>query len=375
MFKSVDILQFNKDFEAKFGFDFYPYLNDWFNGKEQPGFLFDDPKATEIIVGDRSRYQVTFVVSNPEPVAGLFNISFRTGSDNQRIQTTTFQSGGGGGGGFTVSVQGRGMEAEDILKIVFLGPHEAKKIGIVLDAQPRALIVNTLFAKNIPGEITTPINDILKTKNDTKEFSGEETLASIPALSSPSEIIVDNEDPGFLTTKQSTVSPLKKLLGISNEKGKNYMQISGWNTPEYWQPVVLTSYYGKYVRSAVYTRSGVGDKKITWTTVIKDPGYYDIYSYVGKTISRMSVKNETNTGASGDSNEEREKDDSFKGLHFKIYNDQGVDDITLDYQSADGGWNNLGRFWLSADTARVELTNKSEGRIVIGDAIKWVKVK
>jgi hypothetical protein len=375
MFKSVDILQFNKDFKEKFGFDFYPYLNDWFNGKNQPGFLFDDPKATEIIVGDRSRYQVTFVVSNPEPVAGLFNISFRTGSENQRIQTTSFQAGGGGGGGFTISVQGRGMEAEDISKIVFMGPHEAKKIGIVLDAEPRAMIVNTLFAKNIPGEITMPINDVLKTKNVIKEFSGEETLTSIPALSSPSEIIVDNEDPGFLTSKQNTVSPLKKLLGISNEKGKNYMQISGWNTPEYWQPVVLTSYYGKYVRSAVYTRSGVGDKKITWTTVIKDPGYYDIYSYVGKTISRMSVKNETNTGASRDSNEESEKDDSFKGLHFKIYNDQGVDDITLDYQSADGGWNNLGRFWLSADTARVELTNKSEGRIVIGDAIKWVKVK
>ena len=43
------------------------------------------------------------------------------------------------------------MEASDISKIVVLGPAEAKKIRIILDAQPRAMMVNTLFAKNIPG--------------------------------------------------------------------------------------------------------------------------------------------------------------------------------------------------------------------------------
>jgi hypothetical protein len=372
-FKSVDILQFDKDYTEKFGFDFYPYLNDWFNGKEQPGFLIDDLKATEIIVGDRSRYQVTFLASNPEPVAGLFNVSFRTGGANQNRQTTTIRSQGGDGGRLSIYVQGRGMESEDISKIVFMGPREIKRIGIVLDAQPRALIVNTLFAKNIPGEISTPINDIIKSKTGIKNFSGEETLSTVPTLSVPSDIIVDNEDPGFITSIQNTESPLKKILGISNQKVRTYMQISMWNTPEYWQPVVLTSYYGKYIRSAVYTRSGTGDKKITWTTVIKDAGYYDIYTFVGKTVERMSVKNSSNPGSSGGPEEEKERDDTYKDMHYKIYSDQGVDEFTLDYQNADGGWNNLGRFWLSADTARVELTNKSAGRIVIGDAIKWEK--
>ena len=78
-FKRVDILQFNNDVKEKFGFEFYPYLNDWFNSKEQPGFLFTNLLVNEIIIGDRSRYQVTFIASNPEPVAGLFNVSFRTG--------------------------------------------------------------------------------------------------------------------------------------------------------------------------------------------------------------------------------------------------------------------------------------------------------
>jgi hypothetical protein len=60
-------------------------------------------------------------------------------------------------------------------------------------------------------------------------------------------------------------------------------------------------------------------------------------------------------------------------MHYKIHHDEGEEEITLDYQAADGGWNSLGRYHLSADTARVVLTNKSAGRIVIGDAVKWVK--
>jgi hypothetical protein len=63
----------------------------------------------------------------------------------------------------------------------------------------------------------------------------------------------------------------------------------------------------------------------------------------------------------------------YKDMHYKIYHDEGVEELTLDYPNADGGWNLLGRYYLSTDTAKVVLTNKSEGRIVIGDAIKWVK--
>ncbi len=378
-FKRVDILQFNNDIKEKFGFDFYPYLNDWFNGKEQPGFLITELKANEIIVGDRSRFQVTFIASNPEPVAGLFNISFRTGGPGgpgragQQVTGMFTQSGGGPGSSrITISMQGRGMEAEDISKIILMGPHESKKIGIVLDAQPRAMMVNTLFAKNIPGEINMPVSEILKTKSNTKEFSGEEILPSMPLFSEPSEIIVDNEDPGFISSKQNTVSPLKKLLGIENKQGKNYMQISQWNTPEYWQPVVLTSYYGKYIRSAVYTRSGTGDKSVTWAAIIKEPGYYDIYSYIGKTADRMTVR-QGGTGGPGGPGGEQQGESPYKDMHYKIFHDEGVEDITLDYENAEAGWNMLGRYHLSPDTAKVVLTNQSGGRIVIGDAIKWVK--
>lgn len=373
-FQHVDIEQFNSDVREKFGFEFYPYLNDWFNGKAQPGFLFTDFKVNEIIIGDRSRFQVTFTVSNPEPVAGIFNISFRTGgagAGGRAVQGMSMIGTGGGRGQFSISVQGRGMEADDISKIVFIGPYEARKIGIVLDAQPRAMLINTLFSKNIPGEINIPVNDIIKSKSDTKEFTGDDILTSLPRFVEPSDIIVDNEDSGFISTKLKTTSPLKKILGISNRNGITYDEINPWWAPEYWQPVVKNSYYGKYVRSAVYTRSGTGDKSITWQTILDKPGYYDIYCYVGKTVDKMMIR-----GAGGPGNPDgmpEGENQPFKDLHYKIYHDEGVEEITLDYNNAEGGWNSLGRYYMSADTAKVILSNKSAGKMVIGDAIKWVK--
>jgi len=387
-FKHIDIQQFNSDVKEKFGFEFYPYLHDWFNGKEQPGFLFNDLKVSEIVVGDRSRYQVTFIASNPEQVPGLFNISFRTGGPGGAgrggMQTTmTFQ--GGGRGGITISQQGRGMEASDISKIIFMGPGEARKIGIVLDAQPRAMLINTLFANNIPGEINMPVNEIIKSKSNTKEFTGEEILPKIPDFTDPSEIIVDNEDSSFISSRQNTVSPLKKLFKIENRQGKTYQEISMWNIPEYWQPVVLNTYYGKYILSSVYTRAGTGDKSVSWTTIIKEPGYYDIYCYIGKTVTNMMVRGgRAGTGPGGQAGQGapgppgvppggQQGESPYKDMHYKIYHDEGVEEITLDYENADGGWNNLGRYYLSPDTAKVILTNQSSGRIVIGDAVKWVK--
>jgi len=269
------------------------------------------------------------------------------------------------------------MEASDISRIVTVGPREAKKIKIILDAQPRDVMINTLFSRNIPGEITLPIGEVVKYKNRAGESDGEETLASVPALSEQGEIIVDNEDPGFNRGVDETSSPLKKLLGIKREDRIEYTTIRTYGIPEYWQPVVLSDYYGKYILSSVYTRGGTGDRSVRWTTEIKEPGYYDIYCYVGKAGSRMTIRVGTTAGPGvppPPPGSEPQGQSPYRDMHYKIYHDEGVNEITVDFENAEAGWNNLGRYYLSPDSAKVELTNRSEGRIVLGDAVRWVKV-
>ncbi len=370
-FKRTDIIDLNDDFKKRFGFNFYPYLDDWFNEKEQPGFLFTDLQASEIVSDDRVRYRVTFIATNPESVSGLFNIAFRTAG-----------TGGGGRqmaiiareGTFNISTQGRGMETNDISRIVLLGPGETKKITIVLDTEPRSMMINTLFAKNIPGEINLSINEIKRSKTRIEESAGEELMDSPPQLSVPGELIVDNEDPGFSTGMKRTISPLKKILGIENNRGEVYQQVRVYDRPGYWQPVVNSDYYGKYVLSAVYTGNSTGDLSVTWTTPVDEPGYYDIYCYIGK-IRERRITVRSGANAPPPPQAERRREDFYKDIHYKIYYNEGLEEVTVDYENAEGGWYNMGRYYISSDSARVELTNQSSGRLVIGDAIKWVKVR
>ena len=388
-FRRVDVSKLDNDIKERFGFGFYPFLDDWFNSLEQPGFLLSGLQAEEIVAGDRVRYLVTFTAANPEPVSGIFNVSFRTGGPG---------GGGGGrggqpGGAFQgrpagiagISMQGRGMESADITRIVSIGPAEAKKISIILDAQPRAMLINTLFAKNIPGEITLPIGEIRKLKSRGAVSEEDEILPSLPQTTEPGELIVDNEDPGFDPGLNQTDSPLKRLLGITNSRGSEYRKGNQMYAPEYWQPVVLSAYYGDYIRSAVNTRAGTGDKTVKWSVKIEDPGYYDIFCYIGKAGGMMGRIGQRPGAPGGDGGqrtgegpgmpgEGQQPEPAYKDMHYKVYHDEGVDEITVDFMSVDPGWNNLGRYYLSSDSARVELTNQSTGRVILGDAIRWVKV-
>ncbi|MGE5406956.1 MAG: hypothetical protein ACM3NR_04510, partial [Methanosarcina sp.] len=374
-FRSIDIIDFNNDVKEKFGFEFYPYLDEWYKGDKQPGFIFSEVKVNEIVVGERSRFQVTFIASNPEKASGIFNISFRTGSGSGGTNQTVT------GGPMSISMQGRGMETSDISKIVTLNAGEAKKIGIVLDYTPRTMMINTLISRNNPGQITLPIDEVIRLKGSIKPFEGEE-LVPLPDYREKAEMIVDNEDPGFSSGLKATPPPLRRILGRGTNNKESYQNINMWWAPEYWQPVIASTYYGKYILSSVYTRSGKGERSVTWKTPVKAPGYYDVYCYIGKAVNRMTLKGQGNgRGQSGGGMQGgpaadqggRRPEILYKDMHYKVYHDEGIEEVTIDYTTADGGWNNLGRFYFSKDSAKVELTNESSGKVVIGDAVRWVK--
>jgi NADH:ubiquinone oxidoreductase subunit K len=373
-FRRINLHAFSNDINAKFGFEFYPYLENWFDGKDQPGFLITGLQANEIVVGDRSRYQVSFTASNRENTGGLFNISFQRGTAGGSSAMLRLSSTQGGG----VSGLARGMEVSDISKIVYLNPKEAKKITLVTDKLPRTMVVNTLFSKNLPGQINYPIDDIVKSKDKSGNLKDEEVNVPLPAYSEGNEMIVDNEDSGFVNLRKSDSSPLKRLLGVKKQQGEIYGTIRQWNSPDYWQPIILSSYYGMYVRSAVYTRSGTGDKTVTWKGIIKKPGYYDIYVYIGKVSDRVTVKGAAKPAqeiSSPGAPMASENNDPYKDLHYKVYHDDGVEDVTVDWKTAEPEWNKIGTFYLSPDTVKVTLSNQSQGPLVIGDAVKWVLQK
>ncbi len=367
-FRKIELAQFSGDLYNRFGFDLDNYLRQWYYGKKQPGFIFTDITVNEIIVGNRTRYKVTFTAANPESTTGIFNVSFRTGEmgpggGRGMGGSISVSIGPGGRGSISVTSAGRGMQTNDLEKIVKLDAGQAKRISVILDGQPRGMFINTLFSMNNPGELQFPLIDI--TGNNTNDITeGERILDKLPSITEDNEIIVDNEDPGFRIYQEVSSGRLKQWLNIGADNGNDYREMFMWWAPEYWQKTVQSNYYGKYIKSAVYTRAGSGERYITWTASIDQAGYYDVYTYIGKQGgNRMFL---------GRGGEGRDRN-AVHDLHFSIEHDDGTEDIIVEWENAESGWNLLGSYYLSPDSARVMLTNQSEGRTVNGDAIKWVK--
>ena len=365
-FRNISIKDFSNNLQDSFGFNLDNYLDQWYRGKGQPGFLFSDIAVYEVVVGTRTRYKVIFTASNPEETSGIFNVGFRTGGrgpgggrgmqGNVAISVST-----GGRGNISVDMAGRGMQVNDVEKIVKLEAGQAKRVSVILDAQPRGMFINTLFSVNNPGELQFPLIDLAQGKTDDNS-EGEVILDRIPLLQEENEIIVDNEDAGFRIYQVKSSGRLKEWLNIGGDNSNDYREMFIWWAPEYWVKTVQNTYYGKYVKSAVYTRAGNGEQYISWTAEIEEPGYYDVYTYIGKRGGQRLMMGRG-----------RESRNAMQDLHFNVEHDDGSEEVLVDWENAENGWNHLGSYYLSPDTTRVIMTNQSEGRTVTGDAIKWVK--
>ena len=57
-----------------------------------------------------------------------------------------------------------------------------------------------------------------------------------------------------------------------------------------------------------------------------------------------------------------------------VEDDSGTHDVTFDAAEAETGWNSLGSFELADGEVRVVVSDETDGRLVVADAIRWVAV-
>ncbi|SHF44261.1 ABC-type transport system involved in multi-copper enzyme maturation, permease component [Mariniphaga anaerophila] len=336
-FKNITFEQFDQTIKEKFDIELIPMMDEWFKAKTLPGFLFSPIEAVKVKTGDRMQTKISFKVTNFSDTEGIVKISFRMG---------------GGGPG-----RGRPPGGDDMEnKLVYLGPQQTKDVSYMFDTDPRMVMVNTMTSKNIPQVITEGFRDV---KEDPKAVPVEgEVVSDTPVQKQmPGEIIVDNEDPQFEYTVTEEISLLEKWLAKDTEGVQKYSGMNYWRPPINWTATTNSDFFGEYVRSAYYIKGGDGSMKAKWNVPIEDAGYYDVYYHVYKPRRFGRGGNE-------------EKGD----YQFFIHGDDGTEEQLLGIQSADEGWNHLGSYYFSPDTALIELTNKTDARIVFADAVRLVKL-
>lgn len=326
-----------------------PLLQELYSSGDLPGFVIHGIENFKLMDKERERYQVKFDVSNEGTAEGLFKVS---------LQSRGSMGRGGRRGPFMFMMGGRGDDTETEDRIYSIGPGETKELGVLLDFQPRRMSVNTLISQNLPAVIERTFEEFEMEKRAVK-FDGERILDHRPRGVDEDGIIVDNEDDGFEITRKPSPSILKRLTGRDKEREYEYEGVVGWGNWTGWRLTTDSRFYGRFVLSAYYAKGRDGSDNVAWKTEISESGYYDIYCHVTKLGFSFRRR--------------REEQPNFGSNHYRVYHDDGVEDAVIDINNAEEGWNFLGSYYISEGEARVELTNESEGRFVVADAVKWVK--
>jgi ABC-type transport system involved in multi-copper enzyme maturation permease subunit len=317
-----------------------PDIEQWFMEQKLPGFILKDLSTYKVVQKETTKFQVRFKLSNPEPVDGLITIIVEL-NDPKRASTQEWWDN---------------EVKADFSKSIFLPAHSAKEIGFAFNNLPLRMSVNTYISENLPNNLNFDFTGF----NEIKKVPAMDSIIEIPAfndLESKNEIIVDNEDSGFSYEELEDQAYLKSILYKKENNKFEYSRVRSWDLPGKWVPVLQSGFYGKYIHSAMYTKSGNGDRKALWKTPLQEGGFYDIYfHYITIEMDRHDKRKTGN-------------------YSFTVFHDGGAEKLTMTFDEKENGWTYLGSYFISSGSGKVELSNKSTGDAVFADAIKWVKAK
>lgn len=332
--RSFSLTEFDSAMLSDFNETIIDDVDDWYNGINLPGFLVKDLETYKVMVDEHTKYQVKFKISNPELADGIITINIDLYDPNDRGNSND--------------------KPPDFSKKVFIPAQSAKEVGFIFNTEPVRMNIYTHISLNLPNNIIYDFGAFNETRK-TDVFDGIANCESFENLVKDGEIIVDNEDSLFNYYHESKKSYLKTLIDSKKDPGYGYSRIRWWEPPPEWERVLRSGFYGKYVRSAMYTSSGKGERTTTWKAPIDKEGYYDVYCHVEKiNVSRRR---------------QRKKAD----YNFSVFHEGGVEKINLTDGDLENGWNYLGTFFVTPSTAKVELNNSSVGTMVFADAIKWIE--
>lgn len=331
------------------GLDFRTSYNDWLNEQYQPAFLFGSIRVWEVKDGNRVRYFMKVPLTNSGEADGIISFTVREGMRQNRRGRFRPRFGGGD--------EDQANEQNYLVKA-----GQSAEIGFLLDQEPRDVVVNTYLAANIPSNQRLETGEIIKDQKRVDFYEGMRDLNRPIRYAEKYETIVDNEDEGFEFVNTGESRTLKDWwISQQNEETDEdeYGMLRFWNPPVKWKPVAGTQFFGEYLRSAFYKRKGTGDGKAIWKANLKESGNYDVYAFVP----------ESNFGwrrRRGDNNNEQD-------YAFTVFHDDGQEDVEVTVSSNNHGWVYLGEYYFSTGESKVVLSDKTNGELVIGDAVKWVR--
>jgi hypothetical protein len=178
------------------------------------------------------------------------------------------------------------------------------------------------------------------------------------ALPEESFVVVDDLDPGFQVLEDGESKGLRINARENDDEETDQGLPSrpfAYRIPSSWSRIGMPMFYGKYRHTMVSVKAGKGEKKAVFTAGIPKAGQWDLEVYMSPGRGMIYPNRKWGT------------------WHFTIKDKNGDEhEIAFDSNVVSEGWNLAGNFELPEGETSVILSNETDGKFVIADAIRWV---
>ncbi len=333
-YKEINHEDFAQALSANFGIQLDEFIDDWYNDAEIPAYLNESIEYFKTVDHNQQVYIARTKITNFGKKGGIVKYSAMFGG-------------------------GRGAQMNSTEYSYYIPAGLTKEIQMVFDEQPRMVALDYSIAKNTPSTLIYRGGRDTKvtTVKNMKVESYDKIVQKPVELYLNGEHVVDNTDPGFSVVNAETKNIVTKLFEVEDEP--EFVGLMEGSRSTTWRKTVNLDFYGAFEKSAMIVAAGDGNKKAIWTTTLGNKGYYDVYVYLYAPRRR---------GPRNGGGQNSQNNGSYV---FSVYHDDGIDDVELPSSDVQTGWNLLGSFYYSGDSARVEMNNKSNQSRVIADAVKW----
>ncbi|HJN52388.1 MAG: hypothetical protein QF565_07405 [Arenicellales bacterium] len=326
-------------------------LGDWLHDSALPGFLASSVKVVRLMDDEygNPRYQSRVHVRNDEAVPGLFRLRYTTGDLENIISHHT-------------------------------EPHrvpgnQSVEIGLLSSTQPYEVWLQPYLSLNRRDiELLRPDWKGIKTAiigkgtlgAGFKQVIAAPFLGSQPSTWRPvqsADIVVDDLDPGFsVNTNRIIDSKIGGAVGelyglqVDLDQGMPVFHLM-FGPPQVWSRAEERTSWGKYRQTFALITSGEGSQRVTFAASLPASGNWRLAYHVPEVVGQPRT-------------EIYGKGSQGKYTLSLIANGESRS-LEFDGAAAESGWNGLGEFYLSEGEVRLEVSDKTAGRVVIADAIRW----
>ena len=319
------------------------------NDVEMPAFLASEAAVWRIAEDERGspRFQIKLHVRNDLPTPGWFRV--RVLFDGRRP----------------------GMPQNRLSDPVRVNGDSSVEIGLVYQMPPRELWLVPYLSRN-RREVRLDVADYDEELIvDIDPFAGVRPSDWLPERGIG--IVVDDLDSGF-SIRQGQLGRLwgsekseTDWSGLPLDNGIPVYGVVADGRVPIWTRQELPSSWGKYRHTIV--RAGPGDQGVSavFTAHLPTPGLWSLSYHVPHVTqlavvalgSRFRSRYVRSIGTLGSFEVVVATDSTEVGLRF-------------DGWSSEAGWNSLGTFDLEAGRVEVGVSTRSDGDLVLADAIRWI---